>query len=386
MRSTCPGCDATSPRPLLTRTNVPVHQNRLASTRDEAAGAARGDIELACCARCGLVFNRAFAPELLRYAPGYENDQTASPLFAAHVEERIQSMLRDGVRRRSVIEIGCGNGEFLRRLCREGANRGVGFDPVSLPAAADDASGVHIEPQAFCGQHLEPPADVAVSRHVIEHLPEPRDLLALVRAALADNDRTRLYLETPCIEWIAETLAIWDLFYEHACYFGELSLANVLSLAGFETRSLQRVFGDQYLWAVAAPGRPKNVRPPSDEELGRLEALAACEAAETRRWRQAIDAWSAEGPVAVWGAGGKGTTFLHLADPSRARVDMAVDVHPLKQGKFIPGTGHPVVAPDDPRMRDVRHVIVMNPNYAEEVERRIRELGVPATVHVAQRE
>jgi hypothetical protein len=70
--------------------------------------------------------------------------------------------------------------------------------------------------------------------------------------------------------------------------------------------------------------------------------------------------------VALWGAGAKGVTFANLADPCRQYIDCIADLNPLKQGHFVPGTGHPIVAPADLPERQVRNVILMNPLYRDE--------------------
>ena len=144
------------------------------------------------------------------------------------------------------------------------------------------------------------------------------------------------------------------------------------------------MFGGQYLWASATPSPSEEPQPPAAEYFSALDSFAAREVSEIHRWRDDVEDWGADGEVAVWGAGGKGTTFLHLVDADRIHVSVVVDVHPLKQGRFIPGTGHPVVAPDRQRLGAVAHVIVMNPNYVEEVANRIEGLGLAATVHVAK--
>jgi len=367
--------------PLLRRDAVPVHQNRLAETREEALGAPRGDFDLVVCTACGLVFNRAFRAELLRYAAGYDNDQTASALFSSHVESRLEAMLRDGVRGCEVVEIGCGSGEFLRRLCAAGRSRGIGFDPAA-PAAADMDADVRIESRDFSAGSFARPPDVIVGRHLIEHVGEPLELLRQARGALGARDRARLYLETPRIDWITSTRAFWDLFYEHASYFGDRSLPNVLAAAGFETRTLERVFGEQYLWAVASPQDGIALTSPSRDELSELERFAAHEREEREAWIDRASAWSAEGAVAIWGAGGKGSTFLHLVDPDRTRIAAVIDVHPRKQRRFVAGTGHAVIAPEAAREHDLRHILVMNPNYAGEIAARVSLLGIRAALHV----
>ena len=84
------------------------------------------------------------------------------------------------------------------------------------------------------------------------------------------------------------------------------------------------------------------------------------------RWRGRLDALG-EGAVAVWGAGAKGVTFAGLVDPDASRIDCVVDINPAKQGRFIPGTGHPIVPPDALAARGVRHVVPMNPAYRAEI-------------------
>jgi hypothetical protein len=221
---------------------------------------------------------------------------------------------------------------------------------------------------------------------VFEHVAEPAVLLRLIHRALAPNPEGRVYLETPALEWILENVAVWDLFYEHASYFSQRSLRNALALAGLRLHSLERVFGEQYLWATAAPAPASTeVESPSDEDLASLDRFAAREASEVRYWRDRVEAWAAAGEVAVWGAGAKGATFLHLVDPDRARIAVVVDLHPNKQGRYVAGTGHAVSAPRGDVLRAVRSVIVMNPNYRTEVEQRIGDLGVAARVYVAER-
>jgi len=53
-----------------------------------------------------------------------------------------------------------------------------------------------------------------------------------------------------------------------------------------------------------------------------------------------------------------------------------VDVNPYKQGKFMPGTGHPVVAPKTLVDQPPDLVIVMNPIYVGEITSSLTDLGL----------
>ncbi len=44
-----------------------------------------------------------------------------------------------------------------------------------------------------------------------------------------------------------------------------------------------------------------------------------------------------------------------------------MDINPAKHGKFVPGTGHPIVAPGALAARGVRNVVPMNPAYRAEI-------------------
>ena len=61
-------------------------------------------------------------------------------------------------------------------------------------------------------------------------------------------------------------------------------------------------------------------------------------------------------------------------------VSCAVDVNPAKHGKFMPGTGHRIVAPDRLRGLQPDLVVAMNPSYAVEIRESLKELDVDATV------
>jgi hypothetical protein len=86
---------------------------------------------------------------------------------------------------------------------------------------------------------------------------------------------------------------------------------------------------------------------------------------------------SLTGPkTAIWGAGAKGVTFANLADPTGTLIDCVVDLNPHKQGHFMPGTGHPIVAPAALEERGVKRAILMNPNYRDENQRLLAELAL----------
>jgi SAM-dependent methyltransferase len=379
--SGCPVCQGAL-RPFLRRPAVPVHQNLLFADADAARAMLRGELDLRWCEGCGYVTNASFDEALLSYGARYENTQTLSPSFSEYVDDLLGMLTTAGVKGKHVVEVGCGKGSFLRSLCARGENSGLGFDPSYVGPASESGGRVRYLRQLFEPGLVERPVDAVVCRHVIEHVGSPVGLMASVRQVVRDDGL--VFFETPALEWILGGVVFWDLFYEHCGYFTRVALGNLFQTAGFEVLEIGTVFGGQYLVVTARP--VASSPPPSPvpavfcEELNAYNRL---EGARLRHWRERIDDLAGRGRLAVWGAGAKGVTFVNLLDPEASRIACVVDINPAKQRHYVPGTGHPVVAPADLRAGQVRQVILMNPNYLQETQRLATELGLELEIITA---
>ena len=207
------------------------------------------------------------------------------------------------------------------------------------------------------------------------------DPVSLLRAVYgATRPGTRVFFETPDLGWIARHQVLWDVFYEHVHYFSPASLAALFHRAGFDGIHIETAFGGQYLWLTARPGA---ATAPRVEGIPghRVRQWGERMDAALTRWSVYLEALAVYGPVLVWGAGAKGVTLAHLADPDGHRVIGLIDVNPSKQGAFVPGTGHPVLSPSVLRRLPGAQVVVVNPNYVDEIRALAQRAGLPVTVH-----
>jgi hypothetical protein len=167
-----------------------------------------------------------------------------------------------------------------------------------------------------------------------------------------------------------------DFFYEHCSLFTAQSLALAFTKAGFVNARVQHVFGGQYLWARATTaGAASNERPPAHEPA---ELLNDAVQDFVGHWRGIATSAAVRGPLAIWGAGAKGVRFAMMIDPEGTVIDHVIDVNPRKQGKFLPGTGLPVLSPRQSAARAPATIIVMNPNYLEESVAMASDVGLRA--------
>lgn len=346
---------------------MPVLQNVLCPTPEEARCVPRGDLVLAHCPACDFITNVAFDADRMHYGEDYENLQACSAFFEEYVDELVDRLVSAGLRQKNVVEVGCGTGYFLRKLCERGGNRGTGFDTAYR--GPDEVGDVRFVRDVFDARQAGIAADAVLCRHVIEHVPDPLALLQSVRAALTASPDAQVVFETPAVEWILEHVVSHDLFYEHCSYFSEGSIAYAFGRAGFAPERIERLFGGQYLWVEARPASADTAAPPGARLGGVVEQFRAEDASALARASSRLSELVGDGAVAVWGVGAKGVTFLNLVDGDAEHVCCAVDVNPRKQGQFVAGTGHPIVGPEALTERGVGAVLLMNPNYLDECQR-----------------
>ena len=372
----CTLCGSKTLSKFLHRPSVSVHQNLLMQDRKQAKTITRSDLDLAVCEQCGFVFNTTFNSELLSYGESYDNNQGCSTSFQSHIDDLIALLMnKKGVRNKQVVEVGCGQGAFLGRLVQEGENSGTGFDPsYTGPAEAMDGR-IRFESRYYDESCTDVPADVVICRHVIEHVPDPVSLLKSVRSAIGDNLNAKVFFETPCVEWILKNTVVWDFFYEHCSLFTTSSLTTAFQLAGFKVDEVIHVFGGQYLWIEASP-IVSDVIFDSNSVCELASSYTKHEKSILKKWKRRIQLLSDAGRVALWGAGAKGSTFANLIDPENDLIDCLVDLNPNKQGKYVAGSGHEIVAPTLLKERGVSDIVLMNPNYRAENELILKKAGL----------
>jgi 2-polyprenyl-3-methyl-5-hydroxy-6-metoxy-1,4-benzoquinol methylase len=275
MRNGCPVCGSGETVAFLKRDDVPVHQHLLFDSRAAARNIQRGELHLLCCKKCGFIFNATHDASKLSYDSAYENTQSCSAEFDAYLDSLVAHLVREkNVVNARIVEIGCGKGNFLRKLVAPKAwnNTGWGFD-TSLAGAATDLGGrLRLEKRYFSADLMPEPPDVVICRHVIEHVDDPVPFLQTIRAALDGSRPGRIFLETPCTRAILRDGIFRDFFYEHCSYWTAESLATAVETAGFHVREVRHVFGGQYLWLEAEPAAMHAKAPaaPDDVDLPEL--------------------------------------------------------------------------------------------------------------------
>lgn len=378
LRDTCPVCGTAPPKPVFTLGNVPVICNQLWPDAGAARAAPSGDVDLVRCGTCAMIWNAAFEPARMVYAPGYENALHFSPRFQAFAEDLAQGLVeRFDLQSKHVFEIGCGDGHMLDLMVKHGAATATGFDPsmagIDSPFTARD--GVDIVPEYFRSDQLDRPFDAILCRHVLEHLDTPMPLLQDIRRAIGDRD-VPVYFEVPNAGWMLRAVSMWDVIYEHVGYWTAPAMETAFRRAGLAPVSVREGYDGQFLMLEARPTDPdpEYVAAGVDGVAADADAFAAASNTTLADWRDRLGAL--QGRAVVWGAGSKGITFANALGPAAAPLAALVDLNPRKHGLMVPGIAQPVVAPET--LTEIRPdlVLISNALYEAEITAQVRGLGL----------
>ncbi len=388
----CPVCQTQDLVSFFDGGDVPLFVNVLHEDRGSAVNAPKGRIELGGCSACGFVHNVAFDPKLVEYAPGYENSLHGSPTFQDWATSLAAALVeRHSLAGARAVEIGGGRGEFMELLVDAGLSHGLVMDP-SAPEDAitpkDPVSGAPGRTFELERRLFEPsdalsgpaPTRLLLTRHVLEHLADPFAFVSLL-AGSAKEAGAGLYVEVPNGLWTVRDLGIWDLIYEHCSYFTPRALRTLLLRAGADVE-IRETYGDQFLSAEAlSVGAPMSPTPDASPEEDHLrEAFGAAREGTVAAWNQTLAGWAKTNQrAAIWGAGSKGATFLNTVEDAGV-IACAIDVNDRKVGRFVAGTGHPIVGADKVGEQKLDAIIVMNPRYMAEIESMARAAGSDAEV------
>jgi len=369
--SACPVCGAHEAETLLEVKNTPVACSFVYPDAATARAIPRADLLLVGCRHCGLAYNRNFDDAMLDYSEGYEEAQGYSALFSDFELELCRDLdRRYALAGKHVLEIGCGKGEFLTRLCDATGARGTGFDPAFDPDRRSPHPRVRFVRSNFDADAGAVAADLVCCKMTLEHIPRAGHLLAFMREHTAGAP---LFVQVPDAARIFRDAAFWDIYYEHCLYFTGASLTAALAHAGYHVDDVTTVYGDQYLLAHAHPDPAATASAPSAALPWLGFATSVMHSME--HWRDTLTAAAQRGHVAVWGGGSKAVAFLAALELEDL-VDHVVDINPYKQGRFLAGCGLPIVAPSALIDAPAHTIVLMNTVYRDEVSAMLNDLDL----------
>lgn len=148
-RTTCQACGATELHGFYEVRGIPTQSCILLDDEDSALEYPMGNVSLAVCRACGFIQNTLFDASLVDYSVPTEESQAYSPRFRDFSDGVIDDLVTRH-RLSTVLEVGCGKGDFLIDLAeREASSRRQGSTldsfrtglPMAVPGSRSSVTG-----------------------------------------------------------------------------------------------------------------------------------------------------------------------------------------------------------------------------------------------------
>ncbi|PVZ41573.1 class I SAM-dependent methyltransferase [Pseudomonas sp. CC120222-01a] len=392
----CRGCGTCLSLPLIDLGTAPP-SNAYLRAEQLAAAEAWVPLKVAVCEQCWLVQTEDYTRADALFDADYAYFSSYSSSWLAHARDYVAQMVECfGLTAQSrVVEIAANDGYLLQYV----AERGIpclGVEPTRSTAQAAREKGLEIR-EVFFGQQAAEAlaaegwsADLMAANNVLAHVPDINDFLRGFATLLkADGVAT---FEFPHLLCLMAEHQFDTLYHEHYSYLSltavhTLCLRNGLEI--FDVTELPTHGGSLRVFAQRAGG-PQARRASVDDLLG-IEAgvgvataafyntlAPAAERIKHQLLRFLLQAKAEGKRVVGYGAAAKGNTLFNYAGVKPDLLAWVADANPHKQGKFLPGSRIPVVAPERLAIEQPDYVLVLPWNLLKEVseqQAQVREWG-----------
>jgi SAM-dependent methyltransferase len=350
------------------------------------------------CDACWLVQTEDYAQADELFSADYAYFSSTSASWLAHAARYATKMidLLKLDQNSLVLEIAANDGYLLRNFVAAGIPC-LGIEPTASTAAAAEKLGIPILREFFgeaLGKRLGAEgkqADLIVGNNVYAHVPDINDFTRGLKAALKPGGT--ITLEFPHLMQLIEHCQFDTIYHEHFSY---LSLYTVKRI--FESVGL-RVFDVEELPTHGGSLRVYGCH--TEDERKETPAVATLLAEEHRRGLQSLTPYvsfqaraeeikddlleflieqkHAGKKVAAYGAAAKGNTLLNFAGIKPDLLPFVCDAAPAKQGKFLPGSHIPILAPSALMDFAPDYLLILPWNIADEVRAQNAALAARGT-------
>ena len=374
-RTTCSACGSTHLETILDLGTSPI-ADAYAATAAESLALDRYPLELAVCDKCWLVQLLEVLPQEQLFGTGYSFYTSASPPLSRYHEDYANMALANyaDLALRSVVEIGCNDGDLLRHFAQDGVPT-WGIDPATGPATVASNRDLRVDVRPFTSDYAQGflsghgPAGLVIANHVLAHVADVSDFLAGISLILADDGVA--LIEVQYLQDLLVNNAFDLVYHEHRNFFSLTSLESALNRHGlFVTQvwETDRQGGSIRVEVRKYPDMKAKLRHLRASEFW-LQNMGAYEGLQGRvnriryRLRELVIGHQMD-PVVGYGAPAKATTLLNFCN--LLALPYTVDTTVAKQGRYIPGTTTKIVPPE----HDVDATsLLLSWNYASKIMR-----------------
>lgn len=354
-------------------------------------------LKIKVCDQCWLVQTEDYAQADELFSSEYAYFSSTSTGWLAHAASYAEKMTRQLQLTKDslVIEVASNDGYLLKNFVAAGIPC-LGIEPTASTAAAAEKLDIPVMSEFF-GEQLGKQiaatgkqADLIAGNNVYAHVPDINDFTRGLKAALKPSGT--ITLEFPHLMRLIEHTQFDTVYHEHFSYLSLYTVERVFKAAGLRVWDIEELSthgGSLRIYGCHA-----------DEIRVTTPAVSAMLAEEARRGLQTLATYQhfqanadrvkddllaflieqkrAGKKVAAYGAAAKGNTLLNYAGVKPDLLPFVCDAAAAKQGKFMPGSHIPILAPTVLVEHRPDYLVILPWNIATEVKQQnahLAELG-----------
>jgi hypothetical protein len=338
------------------------------------------------CHHCWLIQTEDYAEAEEFFSNDYAYFSSTSSSWLVHSKSYAAQMVDQLklTRTSHVIEIGSNDGYMLRNFVAAGIPC-LGIEPTLSTATVALQLGVPVLSEFFCERLAKnlaasgKQADLIIGNNVYAHVPDINDFTCGLRFALKQGGT--ITLEFPHLMRLIEQNQFDTIYHEHFSYLALNTVVRIFKAAGlrvWDVEELNTHGGSLRIYGChCEDGRETtsavNALLKEEEQRG-LQTISTYQNFQIKANRVKDDllAFLIEQKqkgktVAAYGAAAKGNTLLNYAGIKPDLLSFVCDAAPAKQGKFMPGSHIPILAPTVLDVQRPDYLVILPWNIADEV-------------------
>ncbi|MCO7568715.1 class I SAM-dependent methyltransferase [Pseudomonas chlororaphis] len=389
----CRGCGACLSLPLIDLgTSPPSNAYLRAEQLDQAEQWV--PLKVQVCQQCWLVQTEDYTRADHLFDADYAYFSSFSSTWLQHARDYVAQMIeRFGLDARSrVVEVAANDGYLLQYVAQRDIPC-LGVEPTRSTAQAARAKGLQIRELFFgrgtAAQLLEEgwAADLMAANNVLAHVPDINDFLCGFATLLKPTGVATF--EFPQLLTLMAGQQFDTLYHEHYSYLSLTAVQGLCQRNGleiFDVETLSTHGGSLRVFVQRVDGQRRPVLDSVARQL-QLEQQAgvstpeyyqtlapAAERIKHELLRFLLQAKAEGKRVVGYGAAAKGNTLLNYAGVKPDLLAWVADASPHKQGKYLPGSRIPVVAPERIDQERPDYVLVLPWNLLGEVSEQLAQV------------
>ena len=355
----CRFCRSKNLAKIFTLNNIPSGAQVFSSNKKSSQSKKIDTLNVFQCMDCSLVQLQT------KPVPYYKRVITAATLTEDSKDKAIREWKKINrfynLENKSLIEIGCGTGDFIDLICNT-----FNCTVTGLEFSKDKKTKKNIHNKYLFDFKSRKKYDVVVCNNFLEHQPKTKDFILGIVNLVKDDGL--IYISVPNFDYILDKGCVYEFVPDHLVYFTEKTLINCFENSNIE---IIKTYKKNNSNDIVLIGKKRGFLNLSKQKVSFLKKIQHLKSIINKNHSKNI---------CIWGAGHRSLTLMSIANAKQ--IKYVVDSAPFKQKKYTPVLSKKIISPYEFLKTDCSFLIIMLPGiFSSEVKKFLKNNGYTKDIY-----